>query len=124
MVQWDGGTIGHKIETQKHPRHGTQFVIQYPTNRNTAQSLQENVITVFVPGLYNLLPKYLRDISKVLTGKFKFVLDKFLEFIPDCPKMTNYVTAARCNSIHNQQSYLRAQGIFQGGVPDLAMEQA
>ena len=30
------GTIGYKIKIRKHPRHGTQGVIQYPTNRNPA----------------------------------------------------------------------------------------
>ena len=33
------GKMGDKIETRKHPRHGTQCVIQHPTNRNPAQSL-------------------------------------------------------------------------------------
>ena len=61
------GTIGHTIKTRKHPRHGTHCAIQYPTNRNPAQSLQENAITVFGPGLYNSLPKYLRDIESVKT---------------------------------------------------------
>ena len=55
------GTMGHKIETRKHPRHGTQCVIQYPTNRYPAQSIQENA------RLYNSLPKYLRDIESVKT---------------------------------------------------------
>ena len=41
------GTMGHKMKTRKHPRRGTQCVIQYPRNRNPAQSLQENAITVF-----------------------------------------------------------------------------
>ena len=86
-------TIGHKIKTRKQARHGTQCVIQYPTNRKTAQSLQENAITVLGPRLYNLLPKYLRDIKSAKTEKFKFELDKFLELIPDEPKLPNYVTA-------------------------------
>ena len=93
MVQNIDGTIGHTIKTRKHPKHVTQCVIQYPTNRNPAQSLQENAITVFAPRLYNLLPKYLRDIESVKTEKFKFELDKFLDTIPDQPKMPNYVTA-------------------------------
>ena len=63
MVLNIDGTMGHKIKTRKHPRQGTQCLIQYPTNRNPAQSLQENVITVFGPRLYNSLPKYLRDIE-------------------------------------------------------------
>ena len=109
------GIMGHKIETRKHSRHETQCVIQYPTNRKPAQYLQENVITVFGPRLYNSLPKYLKAIENVKTEKFKFELDKFLEFIHDKPKMPTYVTAAGSNSILDQQSHLRAQGICHGG---------
>ena len=105
------GTMGHTIKTRKHPRHLTQCVIQYPTNRNPAQSFQENALTVFRPRLYNLLPKYLRDIKSDKTEKFKFELDKFLELIPDEPKMANYVTASGSNSILDQLAHLRAQGI-------------
>ena len=119
------GTIGHEIKTTKHPGHGTQCVIQYPTNRNSAQSLQENAITVFGHRLYNSLPKYLRDIKSVKTEKFKFELDNFLELIPNEPKMPNYVTASGGNSILDQFTLLRAQGIYQGGgVSDLAMKQS
>ena len=79
MVPNIDGTMGHKIKTSKHPRHGTQCVIQHPTNRNPAQSLQENhAITVFGLRLYNSLPIYLRDIESVKTEKFKFEIDKFL----------------------------------------------
>ena len=74
--------------------------------------------------LYNSLPKYLRDIESVKTEKFKFELDKFLELIPDEPKMPNCVTEARSNSIIDQLTHLRAQGIYHGGgVPNSAMEQ-
>ena len=41
MVPNIDGTMGHKIKTRKHPKHGTQCVIQYPTKRNPAQSLQK-----------------------------------------------------------------------------------
>ena len=89
------------------------------------ESLQENAITVFRPRLYNSLPKYLRDIESVKTEKFKFELDKFLDTIPDQPKMPNYVTASGINSILDQLTHLRAKGIYHnGGVPDLAMEQS
>ena len=109
----------------KHPRHGTQCVIQYPTNRNPAQSLQENAITVLGARFYNSLPKYLRDIESVKTEKFKFELDKFLELIPDEPKLPNYVTASGSSSILDHLTHLRAQGIYRGGgVPDSAMEQS
>ena len=73
----------------------------------------------------NSLPKYLRDIESVKTEKFKSHLDKLLELITDEPKMSNYVTAARINSILDQQSHRRAQGIYQGGgVLDSTMESA
>ena len=91
------------MKTRNHPRHGTQCLIEYPTNRNpAAQSLQENAITVFVPRLCNSLRKYLRDIESIKTEKFKFELNIFLELIPDELKMPNYVIAARSNSIIDQ----------------------
>ena len=135
MVLNIDGTMGHTIRNRKHPRHGTQCVIQYPTNRNPAQSLQENAITVFGPRLYNSLPKYLKDIESVKTEKFKFELDRFLELIPDQPKMPNYVTASGRNSILDQLTHL---GLKEspveswwsprlgqtGGVPDSAKEQS
>ena len=125
MVPNIDGTIGHTIKTKKHLRHGTQCVIQYPNNRNPAQSLQENAITVFGPRLYNSLPKYLRDIESVKTEKFKFELEKFLDTIPDQPIMSNHVTTSGSNSILDQLTHLRAQGIYHsGGVPDSAMEQS
>ena len=104
MVPNIDDTKWHTIKIRKHPRHGTQCVIQYPTNRNPAQSLQENAITAFGPRLYNSLPKYPRDIEilSVKTEKFKFELDKFLELIPDQPKMPKYVTASGSNSILDQ----------------------
>ena len=84
MVLNIDGIIGHTIKNRKHPRHGTQCVIQYPTNRNPAQFLQDNAITVFaITERNNSLPKYLRDIESVKTEKFKFELDKFLDTIPD-----------------------------------------
>ena len=92
MVPNIDGTMGHTVKTRKHQRHGTLCVIQYPTNRNPAQSLQENAITVFMRRLYNSLPKYLRDIENVKTENFKLELGKFLELIPDQPKLPNYMS--------------------------------
>ena len=71
MVSNIDGTMEHTIKTRKHSRHGTQCVIQFSINRNPAQSLQENAITVFGPRLYNSLPKYLRDIESVKTKKIQ-----------------------------------------------------
>ena len=51
---------------------------------------------------------YPRGIESVNIEKFKFELDKFLELIPDEPKMRNYVTASGSNSILDQLTHLRA----------------
>ena len=96
MVPNIDGTIGHKIKTRKHRTQGTQFVIQYPTNINPAQSLQENAITVFGLRLYNSLPKYLRDIEGVKTEKFKSELDIFYRsflMTQKCPTMSPHQEA-------------------------------
>ena len=68
MVPNIDGTIGYTIKTRKHPTPGTQCIIQYPTNRNPAQSLQENAITIFGPRLYNSLQN-IWETSKVLKLK-------------------------------------------------------
>ena len=57
MVPNIDGTMGHTIKTRKYPRHGPQCVIRYPTNRNSAQSLQENAITVFYVSVVQLVAK-------------------------------------------------------------------
>ena len=54
----------------------------------------------------------MRDIESIKTEKFKFELDKFLELIPDQPKMPNYVSASGSNCILDQLTHLRAQGIY------------
>ena len=52
-----------------------------------------------------------------------FELDEFLELNPDEPKMSNCVTAARCNSILDQIYLIR--GLKERGiVSDSAAEQA
>ena len=107
-----------KTNTRKHPRHGTQCVIQYPTNRNPAQSPQKQAVTVLETRLCNSLPKKLRYIESVKTEKFKFEINKFQELVPEEPKMPNYVTASESKSILDQLTNLRAQGIYKsGGVP-------
>ena len=120
MVPNIDGTMGHKIKTRKLPRHGTQCVIQYPTNRNQPCTIPSiNAITVFRPRLYNSLLKYLRDIESVKTEKFKFEVHKFLELIPAYESiMPNYAIASGSHSILDQLTHLRVQGIYQkGGAP-------
>ena len=107
-----------------------EHIYTYITNIlviNTAFILWPPILSIIfkIINLFNSLPKYLRDIESAKTEKFKFKLDKFLELIPDQPNMPNYVTSSGSNSILDQLTHLRAQGIYQsGGVPDSAMEQS
>ena len=67
--------------------HSALFSIQQTeTQCNPYNKMQYNC---FGPRLYNSLPRYLRDIESVRTEKLKFELVKFLELIPDEPKMPN-----------------------------------
>ena len=80
---------------------------------------------VRLSSVVQLVAEISERLRKCKTEQFKFELDKFLELIPDEPKMPNYVTASGSNSILDQFIHLRAQGIYQcGGVPDSAMEQS
>ena len=57
MVPNIDGTMGHKIKTRKHPRHGTLCVIQYPTNRNPAQSPSRKCNTCIWASVVQLVAK-------------------------------------------------------------------
>ena len=132
MVLNIDGTIGHTIKTRNHPRHGTQCLIQYPTNRNPAQSLQENAITVFGPRLYNSLPKYLRDIEIVkyvnlwiCRAQIQIWARQVSRHHSWPAKNVQLCHSTGSNSILDQLTHLRAQGIYNsGGVPDSALEQS
>ena len=90
------------------------YKIPIKPKANTISSRKCN-ITEFGPRLHNSLHKYPRDIESFKTEIFKFEFKNFLELIPDEPKMPNYVTAARSNSILDQLSRRRAHGIYEGG---------
>ena len=77
-------------------KHSALFSIQQiETQHNPFKKLQQLCL-----GLCSF------NTSQVLKLKKKIELDEFLKFIPDEPKMPNYVTAARINSILDQLSHL------------------
>ena len=107
MVPNIDGAMGHTLKPRKHPRHGTQCVIQYPTNRNPSQSLQENAITVFGPRLYNSLQKYLRDIERVKLKNSNLSSTSFWSSFLISQKCPTMFTASGSNSILDQLTHLR-----------------
>ena len=107
MVQWDTKLKPENIQDMEHSAYPTNSSVSNKQKPSTINSRKcKNCIWASV-------------VQLVKTGKFKFELDKFLELIPDQPKMPNYVTASGSNSILDQLTHLRAQGIYQsGGVPN------
>ena len=73
----------------------------------TLQTFPTGVCTCLVSLVHK--KKHLGVIYKheygVKTEKFKFELDKFLDTIPDQPKMPNYVTTSGSNSILDQLTH-------------------
>ena len=75
--------MGHKMETRKLPRHGTQ-----ESNEQKPSTIPSRKCNYCVwAWVVKLAAKYLSHIESVKTEKLKFELDKFLEYIPDEPKM-------------------------------------
>ena len=108
-------TTWHKVKPE-NIQDGTLCAIEYSTNRNSAQSFQEKCNKCVLASLAQFAAyKYLRDIESVKTEKLKFELDKVLELILDEPKMPNYITTARSNSILDQLYCRMAQGIYNSG---------
>ena len=65
------------------------------------RSLKDMTFAVRGPRLFNCLPKNLRDTNLTLDA-FKALLDKWLEGIPDEPRLENYPSVSATNSIIDQ----------------------
>ena len=65
MVPNIDGTMGHKIETRKPPRHGTQCFIQYPKKQKPSTILLRKYNNCIWPSVVQLIAK-ISESSKVL----------------------------------------------------------
>ena len=85
----------------------------HPRATTRVKTLKENAFTTKAPRLFNALPKHLRDTStETSLEKFKTELGRFLQTIPDQPKLPHYNLSATSNSIIDQLAQRRAQGIY------------
>ena len=76
------------------PRHGTQFAIARAHNKQTLHNPFKKCNNYSgIKCIYNLLPKYLRDVKSVKTFFLKFDRQKFIDLIRDEPKMRQEETA-------------------------------
>ena len=72
-----------------HIYKGTLIEFNHPDTRNVtnhALELWRQTLPINGGALFNILPRYIRDIKGVSVNTFKNHLDKFLESIPDCPR--------------------------------------
>ena len=87
------------LEVTTSERRGRE--VKIPPIKGTKgkiQNLRENSFQIQGPRLFNCLPKSVRGISKVSIDDFKQHLDRFLEKLPDEPKVENYIPSA-CNIV-------------------------
>ena len=60
-------------------------------SRKAIQTLKENSFQVNGPNLYNSLPKHIRNMKKSTLDEFKMELDKYLQRMPDQPKIDGLI---------------------------------
>ena len=70
---------------------------------NFALNLWRQTLPINGRSLFNMMPRYIRDIQDVSIDSFKNKLDKYLETIPDCPR-TNNLLPVPINPISNKNS--------------------
>ena len=75
---------------------------------NSNKILIFNSIARRMERLFNSMPPYLRDVSGVKTERFKVQLDRWLQTVPDLPRIDDYgaSVAAETNSIYHQAHFV------------------
>ena len=102
------------ISWKDNPRRGRSCELQRPHSRASTRvkTLKENSFSIRGPKLFNTLPRNIRDSEELSLEQFKSKLDKFLQTIPDQPKLPHYHLRALSNSIIDQLALRRADGIY------------
>ena len=97
------------MEFNINDRRGREVQVPALRGKPSVRKLREQSFQYNGPKLFNSLPKYLRNISKVKVEEFKEKLDKYLQQIPDEPNVESLTpsacdmfTAAPSNSIVDQ----------------------
>ena len=87
-------------------RRGREVQIPQMKGKGRFNTIREGSFQVHGAKIFNSLPKAIRNLSKISVEEFKLSLDKFLQTLPDEPKLPGYipsgcsqVTASPSNSI-------------------------
>ena len=87
---------GSGIQQNMNPRFGRLCVVpSYHTLRNSkVKTLYDGTLSVHGSKLFNVLPRYIRNITDCSIGIFKSELDRFLRQIPDEPLIPGYINSS------------------------------
>ena len=80
-------------------RRGREVVIPPVKGIASVQSMREGSFQIHGGRLFNSLPKKIRNLSKISIEDFKMNLDKYLESLPDEPKIGGYIPST-CSQVN------------------------
>ena len=83
-----------KITDSENSRQGRRLSVPNTTGKTSVCKMREQSFLLNGPKLFNCLPPKIRNMSGVGLDEFKSSLDKYLETIPDQPKMDGLVPGA------------------------------
>ena len=79
-------------------RRGREVAIPAIRGRGKLQTIREGSFTIHGSKVFNSLPKEIRNLSRISVDDFKSKLDKYLETLPDEPKVGDYTPSA-CSQV-------------------------
>ena len=86
------------IQETHSDRRGREVQVPKVKGNGRFQTIREGTFQIHGAKLFNSLPKSVRNISRTSVDEFKVALDKFLQTIPDEPKLPGYIPSA-CNQV-------------------------
>ena len=84
------------IEVTTSERRGREAKVPQNKGSGKISSIREASFQVHAPKLFNSLPQKIRNLTNIGIDEFKIKLDKYLEMLPDEPKIGEYIPSV-CN---------------------------
>ena len=78
------------LEVSSSERRGREIVISASKGSQRLKTLRDQSFQVNGAKIFNSLPKSIRNLNGTDIDEFKSKLDKYLELLPDEPKLENY----------------------------------
>jgi hypothetical protein len=104
-----------KVPDSENTRQGRRLKVPEVDRRAATAKKLEQAFQVNGPKLFNCLPPKIRNITKVGLEDFKMALDKFLETVPDQPKIDGLTPGTQNQSGVYSNSLIHQTKRGQGG---------